>query len=402
MVMLPDLCHELFQQVLLWTDSDSDMFSACAACGRYPIDTQFLARRAVRCGRQVDTMRLAVRLGATPAVRALVRAGAPVDDAVPCAYLGCGTHAHGTLVHLAASHGSVDVLRLLVGEVGLDSNTPLKWSPGDAQTGTPLHMAVLQGQAACVEYLAKLTSDSDLNATVYRHPPHPTYVTLLSDMRLSLLQLAAMIGRPEVVRALLSAGADVHARDGTSDMTALHAAARSGCTEAVRLLLGAGADVDAGSGSGTPLVLAMSSPMSFHWVDGTLGQQSISAHTSYAEVARVLIEHGASIEARAAFGGTPLLNAAWSGHAEACTVLLRAGADVHAMSTEGSNALHLAVRSMSPFRGAVVKVLLDNGADPLARDRAHCMALAYVDRLYDLDMYNMLSAAQRRALRRVC
>ncbi len=59
---------------------------------------------------------------------------------------------------------------------------------------------------------------------------------------------------PEVVRALLRAGADVNARNGVTGATALHMAARRGFVEIARTLLDAGADLHARDRKGdTPL-----------------------------------------------------------------------------------------------------------------------------------------------------
>ena len=57
------------------------------------------------------------------------------------------------------------------------------------------------------------------------------------------LHLAVIDGNAEMVKVLLEAGADPNARDGDSE-TPLHHAARSGNAEIVRLLLDAGADPD--------------------------------------------------------------------------------------------------------------------------------------------------------------
>jgi len=93
------------------------------------------------------------------------------------------------------------------------------------------------------------------------------------------LHLAAAAGRGEVVRALLDAGADPHATTGTGEVVALHLAAGAGSVEAVLALVEAGADVDARESTRgqTPLVFA--------------------ASRNRVDVVRALIEAGAEVDA---------------------------------------------------------------------------------------------------------
>jgi ankyrin repeat protein len=62
---------------------------------------------------------------------------------------------------------------------------------------------------------------------------------------LTALMLGAGHGRPDLVAALLQAGADVYALDRAAGATALHKACQGGSLECVRLLVDAGAFVDA-------------------------------------------------------------------------------------------------------------------------------------------------------------
>jgi hypothetical protein len=62
-----------------------------------------------------------------------------------------------------------------------------------------------------------------------------------------LLLEAASSGNPETIKLLLSSGADVNARDPSSDCTRLHVAAAEGRREPVEVLLSHGADVHAQS-----------------------------------------------------------------------------------------------------------------------------------------------------------
>lgn len=64
--------------------------------------------------------------------------------------------------------------------------------------------------------------------------------------------------------------------------------------------------------------------------------------TGNAAVARVLIEHGASVNLTNADGQTPLILAALGGHEELITALLEAGADVNAKTPHGLTALEIA------------------------------------------------------------
>ncbi|XP_046983208.1 ankyrin-1-like [Schistocerca americana] len=131
--------------------------------------------------------------------------------------------------------------------------------------------------------------------TSARHTPPPDDAAVsrfrsLSDAeRGRRLIEAARDGAVEEVRALLTAGADVGARDGDRE-TALHWAARRGDAAVVRLLLSAASDPNA----------------------------------------------------RDQWRQTPLHEAAWWGHAEAAAALLQAGADRGATDKGGDTPLDMA------------------------------------------------------------
>ena len=175
----------------------------------------------------------------------------------------------------------------------------------------------------------------------YTPPPFPPLHTAVAHTR-----------DPDVITALLQAGADVNAR-GEWDRTALHEAAEHGTLDVVRVLLEASAEVDARPrgfddffrGSPTPLHLAARNPDP--------------------EVAAALLEAGADVDGRGQGGETPLHNAAWNPNPAVAELLLEAGAEVNAPQSSGLTPLHRAASGNS--NPAVLSLLLEAGADVHAR-----------------------------------
>ena len=139
-----------------------------------------------------------------------------------------------------------------------------------------------------------------------------------------VLHDAARKGDTATVKALLKAGADVHATD-RHGQTALHVAAGQGRTEVITSLLAAGADVHATLNYGGRTAL--------HW----------AASTGHAETVTLLLEAGADVHATDNRGGNALKSAVLLENAEVIKPLLEAGADVQATKDEyGLTALEMA------------------------------------------------------------
>ena len=127
-----------------------------------------------------------------------------------------------TPLHNAAEAGTVDEFRAL-----LDANTqPV--NSRDNQGATPLLWAATYGRTEIVRLL--LSHGADVNAR--------------SATGISPLLMATEYGENEVVAILLSSGADVKAKNDTC-VSALHAAASHDNEELVSLLIKSGANVDA-------------------------------------------------------------------------------------------------------------------------------------------------------------
>ena len=200
------------------------------------------------------------------------------------------------------------------------------------------------------------------------------------------------------VRALLDRGADVNAREGDG-ATALHWAVERDDAEVADALLRAGADVTAANDYGvTPASLAclnrnaaMLGQLLAAGADPnaatSLGETLLMTctGTGAADAVAMLLDRGASVNAReASYGQTALMRAAAGADPEVVRLLLAHGADIHARSTTyllpvslgnplddvGGGAVMVPQRGYTPLLFAArhgrvenVRLLLDVGAD---------------------------------------
>ena len=115
----------------------------------------------------------------------------------------------------------------------------------------------------------------------------------------------------ELIKFLVSEGADVNMKGGNGQFTPLHLAVISGNMEIIKFFVSAGADVNAANAHGfTPL----------HWT--TAGHYT-NGETYYAdiEIAKFLVSVGADIHAKNKDGKTPLDTAKENGHTVAVEYL---------------------------------------------------------------------------------
>ena len=346
----------------------------------------------------------AVRAGDPARLRALVDAGADVDQAEPDG---------STPLHWAAWNADVEAVRLLL-EAGAVANT------GNRYGVRPLSLACVSGSPGVVAAL--LDAGANPNTTLTEgetalmtaaRSGNVEVVELLLDAGAHVnaqehwkgqtaLMWAAAEGHAAVVPALVRYGADVGARS-KRGFTALLFAAREGRTDVVRTLLEAGADLDeqisinstltAGgverrraSDAGLNAFLLAAGSAHFDlaaylldrgadpdaaprgwtalhqltWVRkaGIAGSNNPaprgSGDVTSLDFARKLIAHGADVNARVTtrppagitslnfIGGTPFLLAARTGDAEYMRLLAGLGADPFLTNEDGSTALMVA------------------------------------------------------------
>ena len=136
---------------------------------------------------------------------------------------------------------------------------------------------------------------------------------------------AAAIGITGRLRSLLSEQPDLANAVAPDGFSPLGLASFFGQKEAVELLLEKGAAVNAAA-------LNSQRVMPLH---------SAAAGQHY-EIAKLLVEHGALVNAEQEGGFNPLHAACQNGQVEMVKLLLEHGADVNALSGEGRSALHFA------------------------------------------------------------
>ena len=175
---------------------------------------------------------------------------------------------------------------------------------------------------------------------------HPDYTA----GRTPLHAVADNRNSAELVNALVALGADVNARD-EFGFTPLHGASTFGNFNAAKALIAAGADIHART-------------TKFGWTPLYLAAQNDTAKNVQA-----LLDAGAGSDINVPSyrdGKTPLHKAAAQSEAETVKALLAAGADVHAQDSIGYTPLH---RAAAQGKAETVKALLEAGSDIHARTR---------------------------------
>ncbi len=156
------------------------------------------------------------------------------------------------------------------------------------------------------------------------------------------------------VKRLLAGGVSADSRD-ADGVPALMSAALFARVDCVRLLLDRGADPDAATKTGATALM---------WAVPDL------------EKVRLLVEHGANVNARSNnLGRTPLLIAAgYPGSTDTLRVLLDKGADLRAKDKNGEHALHKASSSADV---EVVRFLVERGLDVNDSGSSNMLPLGY-------------------------
>ena len=203
-----------------------------------------------------------------------------------------------------------------------------------------------------------LGTNADAVDILVRHRAwQPSYANIQDAEGDSPLMVAALHGRDEIARMLLEANASTelagtHPQQGTTALCYAATPNSQGAVTVAEHLLAFGADVQARCDEfgSSPLHLLGNND----WegaVDMRFSAASRNRHFAYdyprsmpdhVAVARLLIAHGAKLDALDMFGRTALHRAAANGVTPVGRVLLRAGADATLCDSEGMAALDYA------------------------------------------------------------
>ena len=343
------------------------------------------------------------------------------------AALHCGANVnamgndYATPLHLAAQADRDPEIILLLLDAGAYVNEKAK------DDLTPLHLAAqTNANTGVIQVLLNAGAHVDAKSKDDITPLH---------------YAAALSNNPAVVQVLLNAGADIEAW-GKMNLTPLqYATANNRNPAVIQALLDAGADIEPeGFFAPSPLDLAriennetairlLSCPASAtqsalfdaeFWRSADLaqveeklgcgadvkvkGEQSretllhlAAQYSEYPSVIQTLVNAGADIDARNAYGESPLHYAALNGNQVMSQVLLEAGAGVEAKDNKGRTPLHFAtggdLRRPGPVRNSVItpvhkfgnplaiRALADAGANVNAKDEDDRSPLHYAAEL---------------------
>jgi len=319
-----------------------------------------------------------------------------------------------TPLHCAAMLGRTETATVLMQRLGRENPAS---DAKDGQGCTPLHYAAMAGSNDIVELL--ISNDANVNPRNVRGET-PAYLAVLHNhqdtvrlliskgVEVSSIHLAAYVGDLARVKSFTEKGASAETRN-ESALTPLHAAAGAGQRKIAEFLISNGASVNAGAvaeGLGTALHYATDGGSKE--VAKLLIQQGatvdarnkaeetplhIASKRGYRDLAQLLIANKADVNAKTKDGQTPLLRAARLGHKDVMELLIDKGAEVspvddllywtcehghrdlaETLIQKGANVNSEAWGDAPAFvavsyhRPDVLKLLLDNGANPNARN----------------------------------
>ena len=259
-----------------------------------------------------------------------------------------GTRQEGTPLHLAAELGFLQVIEeLLQAEAKLDFKHKRKYSRCDG----------------CEEIEVESWEMIDREISGFPIPHHPLYIAVVNE-------------HFEVVESLVAYGVDVNARGYLpyySNSHSLEAATRNNSTKLINYLISNGANIN-----DTDALEIAIEKLNLEAADLLLDLgadiQQIESLCIIAEnrnkniegilqMARLLREAGANINATSCWENTPLITTISQQDGLLASFFIENGANIHFVDSKGGSALYYASVRSNKY---LVKLLLANGANPNA------------------------------------
>ena len=236
----------------------------------------------------------------------------------------------------------------------------------------------------------KATVEADIAAVdseVTINPYDRAVLAATDPLSPTRLVLVSRYGHEKTVAYLLEKGVDVNARDKFGN-TPLIAAAGSGHAGVVKMLVGAGADINAQNTESQTALMA-------------------AATGGRAEIVEALLKSGAQVDPVNNIGETALFSAVRFGQLDSAKLLLSRKANPNlqnqakiASSISGYTPLmYAAERGINPAATdweAMIRLLLENGADPNMKNRRGDSALSIARRIRHQEAIALLENAGAR------
>ena len=213
-----------------------------------------------------------------------------------------------TSLMLASQDGNIEIVKLLI-KSGADVNAK------DENEETALKWASEYGTLEVLNILLKSGAD------------------IKGKSAYAALQSAVFGRRTDYVKALIDAGVNVNRVPVDEGLTVLMWASSEGSFDIVKILVTAGADVNLKIKTGYTALMA--------------GSVCIEGIDDNMDVIRYLVKAGADIHALSNDNETALMNAARNGNLAAVSLYISKGADMNAKNNKGLTALTLAQKTLA-------------------------------------------------------
>ncbi|KAF5137373.1 Ankyrin repeat and KH domain-containing protein 1 [Metarhizium anisopliae] len=178
------------------------------------------------------------------------------------------------------------------------------------------------------------------------------------------LSYAVLYRHLDMTKLLVREGADVNQPlDG--GFTALSVAADNNSPEIASFLLANGADVNRARHADVDCPSYVTVYADDRPTDALLTPLHLAAENGHDDMATLLLDNGAQVNAASARGYTPLMLAAHNGHADTVSILIGRGADISAHAADGCRAFSMAALSYARLLRREVKVGKPSTALPL-------------------------------------